>query len=124
MTTLFSFELVYAAIIDLYHSSSSSSSSGEEEAQKDPAAFNGLTDIVLSLKDKTYEALLRPYFEQGGDIRSSAARIFDTLRKRLNSTGGSFYRGRNPYLKTTDAFFQKANLYFVENADEVVISKL
>ena len=42
------------------HSSSSSPSSGEEEAQKDPAAFNELTDIVLSLKDKTYEALLRP----------------------------------------------------------------
>lgn len=86
-----------------------------------------MKDIVLSLKDKTYEALLRPYFEQtwnsgGENDRSRVAGIFDALRKRLKSTGGSLYRCRNPYLQT-DAFFDKSNLYLTEDEGTVMMSE-
>ena len=93
--------------------------------------FNKLTDIVLSLKDETYGSIVRPHFQQmweerngtGEDSTSRATAVFDALRKRLKSAGGSFYRGRNPYLKTTDAFFHRANLYLVEDEDEVMRSE-
>ena len=92
--------------------------------------FNKLTDIVLSLKDKTYEALLRPQFQQlwegrngkGDDVRSRATAVFDTLRKRLKSTGGNLYRGRNTSL-AGDAFFDKSNLYLAEDEDKVMKSE-
>ena len=102
----------------------------------DPAVFNGSKDLVLSLKDSAYDAMLRPHFKQmweeqsrtddgpgtGEDSRSRAMAIFDALRKRLNSTGGRFYRGRNPHLRG-DAFHEKANLYLVEDEDEIIRSE-
>ena len=105
--------------------------SGKEEAEHEGLEFNKLTDIVLSLKDKTYGSIVRPHFQQmweerngtGEDSTSRATAVFDALRKRLKSAGGSFYRGRNPYLKTTDAFFHRANLYLVEDEDEVMRSE-
>lgn len=102
----------------------------------DTDEFNRSTDLVLSLKDEAYEALLRPHFKQMWEernqtvenpgtrknSRSRATAIFDALRKRLKSTGGSFYRGRNPHLKG-DAFHDKSNLVLVEDENEVMRSE-
>ena len=90
-----------------------------------------MTDIALSLNDETYEATLRPHFKQMWEERNGAneesrsnraTAIFEVLRKRLKSTGGSFYMGHNRYLKG-DAFHHKANLYLVEDEDEVMRSE-
>ena len=120
-----------AATVRRFHQSSSpSSSSGEEEAVHEDFEFDKLTDIVLSLKDEAYGSIVRPHVQQmlkernvaSEDVRSRATAIFDALRKRLKSTGGNFYRGRNNNLKG-DGFLDTANLYLVEDEDEVVTSE-
>lgn len=119
-----------AATVRQYHQSSSTSSSDEKEAVKEDPKFSKVTDIVLSLKDEAYGALLRPHIKQmweegdeaSEDSRSRAIAIFDALRKRLKSSGGSFYMGRNNNLKG-DAFHDKANLYLVEDEDEAMRSE-
>lgn len=104
-------------------------SSGEEE-EESTLEFDKSTDLVLSMKDEAYGSVVRPHFQQlwedrggvGEGPRDRSKGIFDVFRKKLKSSGGSFYKARNPNLKGK-SFYDYSNLYLVEDEDEVVRSE-
>lgn len=104
--------------------------SSEEEEEESTLEFDKSTDLVLSLNDEAYGSVVRPHFQQlwedrggvGEGPRDRSKGIFDVFRKKLKSTGGSFYKARNPNLKGK-SFYDYSNLYLVEDEDEVVMSE-
>ena len=100
------------------------------EEKEEESAFDKSTDLILSLNDEAYGSVVRPHFQQlwedrsgGGETpRDRSKGIFDVFRKKLKSTGGSFYKARDPSLKG-ESFYDHSNVYLVEDEDEVVRSK-